>query len=128
MTSDEPASATLALADLPEAVRARVVALTAQVLPDVVRVPPALRRFADFAPQRRARLGARVIALSLESDSDFRALVGTQVEAQSSPAADDLVGVAATGWLTRPDGWSDAVLAAIEEYDERAGESPAVGP
>ena len=39
-----------ALAELPEPVRARVVALTAEVLPDVPRLPPAVRRVAGFAP------------------------------------------------------------------------------
>ena len=47
------------LADLPEEVRHRVHALTAEVLPEVAKLPPPLRKVADFAPARRARLGRR---------------------------------------------------------------------
>jgi predicted RNA-binding protein with PIN domain len=74
----------LTLGGLPGAVRTRVVALAADVLPDVVRLPPALRRVAGFAPQRRARLGGSAIAAALEADDEFRERVGTQVAARTS--------------------------------------------
>jgi hypothetical protein len=56
------------LADLPDEVRHRVHALTAEVLPEVVKLPPPLRKVADFAPARRARLGAGAMTAALESD------------------------------------------------------------
>ena len=52
VASDESAHR---LEELPEAVRSRIVALAADSLPDVVRLPPPLRRVAAFAPARRAR-------------------------------------------------------------------------
>ncbi len=121
----------LTLGGLPGAVRTRVVALTSETLPDLVRLPPALRRVAGFAPQRRARLGASAIAAALEADDDFRERVGTQVAARASYDAGalprladgeegvDLVEVAATAWLTRPEGWEDVLRTAVERLQER---------
>jgi len=120
----------LTLGGLPGAVRTRVVALTADVLPDVVRLPPALRGVAGFAPQRRARLGAAAISSALESDEEFRERVGTQVAARTSydvaalePEAagepGDAVELAAVAWLSRPEGWEDVVRAASERLHER---------
>ena len=56
----EPRDDLPALEQLPPAVRARVVALTAQVLPDVPRLPASLRKVATFTVARRA---AEVAAL-----------------------------------------------------------------
>ena len=67
------------LGQLPDPVRLRILALTADVLPDLVRLPPALRRVAAFAPGRRARLGATAIATALETDDDLRERVAKQV-------------------------------------------------
>ena len=118
--SDE---ARLALGELPETLRTRVVALTADVLPNVVRLPPPLRRVADFAPARRARLGAGAIAEALESDEEFRERVATQVAARSAPPVDGTAGappteLAAVAWLTRPDGWDQVVDDAMRTLHE----------
>jgi predicted RNA-binding protein with PIN domain len=107
-----------ALADLPEAVRARIVALTADVLPDVPRLPPAVRRVAGFAPARRARLGATAIAEAL-ADDELRERVGTQVAARPGPDATDPVGEAAHRWLTRPEGWEEGVTDALRRVAVR---------
>ncbi len=95
-------------ATLPEPVRARVVGLTADVLPQVAGLPPALRRVADFAPVRRARLGGRAIADALADDDDFRARVAVQVAARPG-RDDDPVENAARSWLAQEDGWEGAV-------------------
>ena len=69
------------LLSLPETVRARVVALTAEVLPQVPGLPPAVRRVAGFAPNRRVRLGGGAIAEAL-ADDDLRDRVAVQVAAR----------------------------------------------
>ncbi|MEP9365623.1 NYN domain-containing protein [Nocardioides sp. CN2-186] len=97
------------LPELPEPVRARVLAMTAEALPVVPRLPPAVRRVASFAPARRARLGAGAISEAL-GDEDFRERVGVQVAARQAP--DDPLGLAARAWLVRPEGWEEAVAAA----------------
>ncbi len=97
-----------ALAELPEPVRARVVALAADVLPDVPKLPPAVRRVATFAPARRARLGGTAIAEAL-ADDEFRDRVGTQVAAPSARRRPTPPTEAALAWLTRPEGWEDAL-------------------
>lgn len=107
------------LADLPDAVRLRIVSLTADVLPDVVRLPPALRRVADFAPSRRARLGATAIAGALEGDEEFHGRVATQVTARAPREPADPGEQAALAWLTRPAGWQDAVQDAVRRLRER---------
>ena len=121
----------LTLGGLPGAVRTRVVALAADVLPDVVRLPPALRRVAGFAPQRRARLGGSAIAAALEVDDEFRERVGTQVAARTSydAAALSALGsgdegidpaeVAAAAWLVRPEGWEEVLHAVADRLRER---------
>jgi len=108
-----------ALAELPEPVRGRVVALTAEALPDVPRLPPAVRRVATFAPARRARLGARAIAEAL-ADDDFRDRVGTQVAARPAPTSDDLATCAARAWLSRPDEWEARLEDAVRRLSESA--------
>ena len=121
----------LTLGGLPGAVRTRVVALAADVLPDVVRLPPVLRRVAGFAPQRRARLGGSAIAAALEADDEFRERVGTQVAARTSydAAALSALGsgdegidpaeVAAAAWLVRPEGWEEVLHALADRLRER---------
>ncbi|MDQ1103204.1 NYN domain-containing protein [Nocardioides zeae] len=133
-TSTDPAA-------LPEPLRARVVQLSAQVLPDVGVLPPPLRKVATFAPQRRARLGGGQIAAAL-GDDDLRDRVATQVVARSDlgglatellgPATGDdeqerevrdlplhdPVDVAALLWLVRPPGWEAAYDAALARLDE----------
>ncbi|WP_243060343.1 NYN domain-containing protein [Nocardioides sp. SR21] len=109
----------LTFADLPEQVRARLVALTADVLPDVPKLPAPVRRVATFAPARRAKLGGTAIADAL-ADDDFRAQVGTQVAARPTTATDP-ANEAARAWLTRPDGWEDAVHEAVDRIAARPG-------
>ncbi|WP_193605486.1 NYN domain-containing protein [Nocardioides dongkuii] len=119
-----------ALEALPAVARARVVGLTADVLPEVVRLPPALRRVAEFAPSRRARLGAGAIAAAL-ADDELRERVATQVAARTTPAATDPATTepadrAAYAWLVRPADWAatleeaTAALAERTDADERA--------
>ncbi|EEP70950.1 hypothetical protein MCAG_01277, partial [Micromonospora sp. ATCC 39149] len=97
---------------LPESVRQRIVALTAAVLPVLPgdEVPVPLRRVAKFAPNRRARLGAPMIAAQLTADRLFRQRItarlladsgdlGTSVVAGTAPAAADPVEVAALAYL-----------------------------
>lgn len=113
----------------PDAVRARVVHVAAQALPAVGQLPPALRKVAAFAPQRRARLGGTQILAALEDD-DVRQRVATQVVARGdaaalaaelgAPAVDlperDPVEVAALLWLVRPEGWEGAYAAALARH------------
>ncbi|RIV38448.1 NYN domain-containing protein [Micromonospora radicis] len=109
---------------LPEPVRQRIVSLTATVLPGLPadEVPVPLRRVAKFAPNRRARLGAPVIAAQLAADPLFRQRVtariladagdlGTAVVEGTAPAAADPVEVAALAYLARPRGWRELIEA-----------------
>lgn len=106
-------------------VQTRLVALTAQVLPSVAPVPPALRRIAAFAPARRAKAGGAALRSALGED-EFRGHVAVQVAALGEPA-DDL-DRAAVLWLERPDGWEEQAqdlldgLAAEVEDDRTAQE------
>ena len=105
------------LAELPEPVRTRIVALTADALPDVPKLPPSVRRVATFAPARRAKLGGTAITEAL-ADDDFRSRVGIQLAAKS-PAGTDPATEAGLAWLTRPEGWEDAVDRALKLVAER---------
>ena len=107
-----------ALADLPEPVRVRIVALTADVLPDVPKLPPAVRRVAGFAPARRARLGATAITEAL-ADDELRERVGTQVAARPAPDTSDPAADAALRWLTRPEDWEEGFADAVRRVAER---------
>ena len=110
---------------LPDAVRARVVALSAQALSQLAaeHLPASLKRVASFAPVRRAKLAGNQIAAVLETDEAFRGRVALQVRATApelaraleegtAPAAADPVELAALAYLLRPPGWSDVVAAA----------------
>ncbi len=113
---------------LPRPVRSRVVQLTADVLPDVVRLPPPLRRVASFAPARRARLGSSAIVSAL-GDAELRERVGTQVASRVpaarslTPADDaDATELAALAWLVRPAQWPEVLEAALARVSaETAG-------
>ena len=118
------------LADLPDEVRHRIHALTAEALPDVAKLPPPLRKVADFAPARRARLGASAMTAALDSDEEFRDRVGVQVagglpqpveEVMDLAPGDSPVIAAALAWLVRPDGWQDVLDAALAVLAERPG-------
>ena len=55
------------LPSVPARVQARIVALTAQVLPQVAPLPPALRKVVAFAPARRApRIGAALLEIAAQ--------------------------------------------------------------
>ena len=103
-------------ADLPESVRARLVALVAASLPSVAQLPTPLRKVADFVPARRARAGAQTIIAALDSDEDLRARVGVQVSARvGTKGGRDATDAAALAWLIRPDGWLEELRTAIDE-------------
>ncbi|KRF17951.1 hypothetical protein ASG90_06410 [Nocardioides sp. Soil797] len=121
---------------MPEPVRARVLALAADALPRVSTLPASLRKVASFAPNRRAKLGGTQIATALETDEEFREHVATQVAATlpelseavndgAVPEAADPVEVAALLWLLRPEGWQAPYAAAGATIN---AESPAVDP
>ena len=127
---DSPAG----LTGLPDVVRARVVSLTADVLPAVPRLPASLRKVADFAPARRARLGGSAIVAALESDDEFRERVASQVVAKlPSPIADltaapldtDPTELAALAWLVRPEGWEPLLADAAARAADRPPPDPA---
>jgi predicted RNA-binding protein with PIN domain len=107
---------------LPEAVRQRVINLTASAITGLPtdELPAALRRVAKFAPNRRARLGGPTIATQLAADPLLRQRLATRVVEEAGdlgaaiaegapPAAADPVEVAALAYLCRPDGWRDMV-------------------
>lgn len=110
----EPVGSVDPLEQLPPAVRARVLALAAQVLPSVPSVPAPLRKVASFAPARRARLGAGPLAAALADDADFRAHVATRVEAVVPPDAGD-ADRAATLWLRGTD--TESLTAVLDRLD-----------
>jgi len=111
---------------LPEAVRQRVITLASgvmSVLPSD-EIPPALRRVAKFAPNRRGRLGGPLIATQLTADPLFRQRAANRILADAgelgaavleghAPAAADPVHVAALAYLARPTGWRTLVESAI---------------
>lgn len=109
---------------LPEPVRARIVTLAAAAMGTLPArdVPVPLRKVARFAPQRRARLGASVIAAQLAADATFRQLVAAHLPPEVGELAEALHGgevppadpveVAALAYLVRPAGWRELVAAA----------------
>ena len=116
------------LADLPDEVRHRIHALTAEALPGVAKLPAPLRKVADFAPARRAKLGASAMTAALDSDEEFRERVAVQVaggfpqpveEVMDLAPGDSPVTAAALAWLVRPDGWQDVLEAALAALAER---------
>ena len=120
-------AASSAATSLPEPVRQRVLALAAQALGQLPAsdIPPPLRRFASFAPAKRAKLSASVLGPILETDDHFRRLTAFQVRREHPelgdavadgvpvPAADP-VEVAALAYLLRPDDWEQHVAAAAQ--------------
>ncbi|CAB4704968.1 MAG: hypothetical protein F2667_06000 [Actinobacteria bacterium] len=121
--------AALQLDALPLAVRTRVVALVAEVLPDVVHLPPSLRRVAAFAPARRARLGGTAITEALRDDS-LRERAAVQITAKRSAEVSalrlgslaDPLESAALDWLIRPEGWDSRLGPAVSEVVARTPE------
>lgn len=103
---------------LPERLRLRVVALVSAVLPTITPVPPRLRKVADFAPARRARLGGGLIWDAL-ADDDFRGHAAVQVAALPT-TDDDPVDAAAHAWLVRGEGWEVVVSDVVESLADTA--------
>jgi predicted RNA-binding protein with PIN domain len=126
VSEDRPAPA---LADLPDEVRHRVHVLTADVLPSVAALPAPLRKVADFAPSRRAKLGASAMTAALDSDEGFRDRVAIQVTGSLPQPAEELMALApgenpvttaALAWLVRPEGWQEVLGTALGGLAERA--------
>ncbi|GAU68213.1 hypothetical protein SSP35_07_00140 [Streptomyces sp. NBRC 110611] len=124
---------------LPEGVRRRVVALTAEAFGalTVAELPAPLRQYARFTPTRRAKFAGNAMAAALESDAVFRQRIAGRLretqpelaealERGTPPAAADPLEVAAAAYVLRPEGWVKLVAAAGEEAQraraERAGE------
>lgn len=65
---------------LPEGVRRRVVALTAESFGalTLAELPPPLRQYARFTPTRRAKFAGNAMASALESDAVFRQRISRQ--------------------------------------------------
>lgn len=124
-------STTEEVPQLPEQVRTKVVALAAEVLPQVSDLPASVRRVATFAPNRRAKLGGTMIAAAIEADDDFRSRLATQVAAARPvlpdlsragvPEAADPIEVAALLWLSRPEGWQAHYADAVRRVESRPG-------
>lgn len=118
---------------LPEPVRQRVLTLAAQALGQLTAtdIPAPLRRFASFAPAKRAKLSASVLGPILETDEHFRRLVAFEVrrdhpelgdavaEGVSVPAAEPAE-VAALAYLLRPQDWEQRVADAAQVVPESA--------
>jgi predicted RNA-binding protein with PIN domain len=116
---------------LPEPVRQRVLNLAAQALGQLpaTDIPAPLRRFASFAPGKRAKLSASVLGPILETDEHFRRLVAFEVrrehpelgdavaEGVPVPAAEPAE-VAALAYLLRPDDWEQRVADAAQVVPE----------
>ncbi|MFE0764337.1 NYN domain-containing protein [Streptomyces smyrnaeus] len=138
-TDPDPAEQESLERPLPERVRRRVVAFTGDALGGltIAELPPPLRQYARFTPQRRAKFGGNAMAAALESDAAFRQRIASRVREQlpeltgaldegTPPPAADPVDVAAAAYILRPSGWAKLVAAAGEEAQraqaERAGE------
>jgi predicted RNA-binding protein with PIN domain len=120
-------AASSAATTLPEPVRQRVLQLAAQALGQLpaTDIPPPLRRFASFAPGKRAKLSASVLGPILETDDHFRKLVAFEVRREHSALGDAVADglavpaaepteVAALAYLLRPDDWEQRVAEAAE--------------
>lgn len=116
-------------------VRKKVVSLAARALSAMPpeQIPPALRRAANFAPARRARLAGAQLAAAVESDENFRSHLAVQVRALvpqlvnavedgTSITPDRAVEVAAVAYLVRPPGW-ERVLDSINDAEPAGGSS-----
>ena len=95
---------TTPLSELPDPVRAKVLALAADALARlaVEHVPAPLKKVSTFAPTQRARLAGPRIATVLEQDPEFRERLALQVRAAAGPVAEAVTRSAAEGRL--PDG------------------------
>jgi len=128
-TSAETPGDVRATSLLPDVVRQRLVALTADALEHLHSdtLPPPLRPVLSFARPRRLRLAAAPIAAALDDD-DFRTRVAAQVRPTHAglaaalddglPVAADPVEVAALTYLLRPAGWTVTLAAALARLEQ----------
>jgi predicted RNA-binding protein with PIN domain len=121
---------------LPEAVRARVLALAAAALGRLPadQVPPTLRAAARFTPSKRVRLAGPALAAALSADAVFRLRAAEQAERESPdvveaardgilPGAADPVELAAAAYLLRPPSWTELLERSRTVLEERASRS-----
>jgi predicted RNA-binding protein with PIN domain len=117
MSDDDPVER---LTGLPATVRSRLIALASQAIAKMpaTQVPASLRRSADFAPAKRAKLVGRQIAAAVDVDDEFRENLATQVralvpdvvaalEAEPTDGTATSVEAAAVAFIVRPPGWAD---------------------
>jgi predicted RNA-binding protein with PIN domain len=122
---DPPPPETGQRGPLPEAVRAKVLALASETLGSLSgdEVPPSLRPYRGWAPARRTKLAATPLAAAVENDVVFRQRVVARLrqsrpdlvaslEEGAAPAAADPVEVAAVAYLARTPTWEELVDAA----------------
>lgn len=90
-------------ADLPAAVRTRIVGWAAEVVgrATVRDLSPPLQRVARFAPAKRAQRAAAVLADAVRHDEVFRAMVAEHVAGLAEPAGGDPAAAAARAVLLR---------------------------
>jgi hypothetical protein len=118
------------LAELPDAVRQRVLDWAAEALGAAapIDVPASLTRVARFAPTKRARLAGAALGQAVQNDVAFRALVAERAkkdefETAAPTTVPELVTAAARAYLLRLPGEDDllaAVAEATEQVDARA--------
>jgi predicted RNA-binding protein with PIN domain len=121
-----------ALAELPAAVRSRLISLASQALAKMpaAQVPASLRKSVDFAPAKRAKLVGSQIAAAVAADEEFREHLATQVRALVPDVVEEVEGnaaelaevsaqAAAVAFIVRPRDWADV----IASVDDRAVET-----
>jgi predicted RNA-binding protein with PIN domain len=124
-------------AELPDAVRSRLVALVSRGLPMMLsnQVPAPLRKGASFTPSKRARLLGSQIVDRVGSDADFRGHLAAQVRALEPDlvdavetgrkvATDRLAEAAAVAYILRTGDWADLIQRAAESEARRAAAAP----
>ena len=118
--------------ELPESVWPRLIELAAGTLSNIKPddLPGPLRRFARFAPAKRAKPAAKPLRVELVDNTRFRQQVAELLVSSSPSAASVADGevpagaapgeVAALAFLTRPDGWETLVHRAAEHERQLA--------
>jgi predicted RNA-binding protein with PIN domain len=117
---------------LPESAWQRLIPLAAATLSTIRPddLPGPLRRFARFAPSRRAKLAAAALRTELAHDAAFRQRVAEAarttdeelagaVAAGEVPRSREVSEVAAMAYVLRPPGWRQLVDAARRDEAER---------
>ncbi|UQX87244.1 NYN domain-containing protein [Jatrophihabitans telluris] len=105
---------------LPAEVRQQLLAISADLIGrrPIHDLPPGLRRFARFAPNKRLRMGSAELATALSADEDFRAMVADvvqdaspelveQVGSGTPPATADPSDVGVIAYLFRGQRWAE---------------------